>query len=205
MNGLETYHNILSQESCEKIIELFDKDKRKVKGETAGGLSDSKKSMDIGAIFDKSEWEEYNKLILPSLVTLASNIKEKYPFLDHEGCAYWILCPFWNVQHYKDGEGYFATHCEHSYKNPYRMMAWMIYLNDADCGTEFPYQDTVVEAEQGKGVIWSAGWTHPHKGVTPNIGDKYIATGWFNYYDPKENQKQQRQQYLKKKMSKGFG
>ena len=41
-----------------------------------------------------------------------------------------------------------------------------------------------VEAEQGKGVIWPAGWTHPHKGVTPNIGNKYIATGWFEYYDP---------------------
>ena len=55
MNGLETYHNVLSKESCEKIIELFDNDKRKLKGETAAGISDSKKSTDIGVIFDKSE------------------------------------------------------------------------------------------------------------------------------------------------------
>ena len=29
--------------------------------------------------------------------------------------------------------------------------------------------------------MWPAYWTHPHKGVTPNVGDKYIATGWLNY------------------------
>ena len=27
----------------------------------------------------------------------------------------------------------------------------------------FLIRDTVVKAEQGKGVIWSAEWTHPHR------------------------------------------
>jgi len=36
----------------------------------------------------------------------------------------------------------------------------MIYLNDAECGTEFPYQDIIVEAKEGRCVLWSAGWTH---------------------------------------------
>ena len=31
--------------------------------------------------------------------------------------------------------------------------------------------------------MWSAGWTHPHKGVTPNVGDKYIVTGWCEYFE----------------------
>ena len=105
-----------------------------------------------------------------------------YSFLDK---LQWRLCPLYNIQGY-DGpeEGFFSLHNEHTGMYPYRMIAWMIYLNDAECGTEFPYQKLTVIPKVGRTVIWPAGWTHPHKGVTPNEGLKYIATGWF-YFLPK--------------------
>ena len=61
------------------------------------------------------------------------------------------------------------------------MLAWMVYLNDASSGTEFPYQNMTIQAKTGRTVIWPAAWTHPHRGVIPNVGVKYIATGWFYY------------------------
>ena len=137
--------------------------------------------------FSQKKWEKYNKLIVPGVQVLIDNIKNKYGFLS-QSVDYWTLSNSYNIQHYKDGEGYFAVHCEHSFRNSTRMMAWMIYLNDAECGTAFPYQNTIVKAEEGKGVIWSAAWTHPHVGVCPNIGNKYIATGWFNFYKPEKLQ-----------------
>ena len=73
------------------------------------------------------------------------------------------------------------------YENPQRILAWMIYLNDAECGTEFPYQDITLEAKAGRLALWPAAWTHPHKGVTPNIGNKYIATGWYEYENYKKD------------------
>ena len=184
-NGLEEYTNILSQDSCDKLIDMFNNDTRKEAGSTAGGVSDNKISTDLGCNFNDVMDTKYNNLILPGIVSLVKNIKEEYDFLDW-GVSFWNVSGDYNIQHYKDNEGYFAMHCEHSNKHQKRMMAWMIYLNDAKCGTIFPYQNTTIEAEKGKGVIWSAEWTHPHKGVTPNIGDKYIATGWFDYYTPKE-------------------
>ena len=63
-----------------------------------------------------------------------------------------------------------------------RVLAWMFYLNDAKCGTEFMNYPTV-SAKMGRLVIWPAGWTHLHKGVTPNRGLKYITTGWCSFYD----------------------
>ena len=75
-------------------------------------------------------------------------------------------------------------HNESSGTYPYRILAWMVYLNDAVSGTEFPYQERTVTPKTGRTAIWPAGWTHPHKGVTPNMGVKYIATGWF-YQLPK--------------------
>ena len=183
-NGLEECINILNQDSCDRLIDMFNNDIRKTPGLTGFGVSSEYKiSTELPCVFGDNQWEKYNKLIIPGIQSIVKHMKEKYSFIEW-GLESWEICNQYNIQHYKDGEGYFRMHCEHSFPQPYRMMAWMIYLNDAECGTEFPYQNTVVKAERGKGVIWSAGWTHPHKGVTPNVGDKYIATGWFNFYKP---------------------
>ena len=40
-------------------------------------------------------------------------------------------------------------------------------------------QNKISEAKAGRLVIWPSAWSHPHKGVTPNKGLKYIATGWY--------------------------
>jgi len=182
MHGLKVYNNILSKDSCNKIIELFDNDDDREVGTTGyNKITNEKKSTDIHCNLRNVHNQPYNDLLIPSIIKLANNIKTDYTFLD-TGCDYWRIDEWYNIQKYEDGQGYFATHCEQSSSYPHRMLAWMIYLNDAECGTEFPYQKTTVKAEQGKGVIWSAGWTHPHKGVTPNIGEKYIATGWGVFF-----------------------
>jgi hypothetical protein len=112
--------------------------------------------------------------------------RDKYEYLNSiDKFSQWRLCPSYNIQRY-DGEkeGYFSLHNETSGSYPYRLLAWMVYLNDAECGTEFPYQEKTVTPKIGRTVIWPAAWTHPHRGVTPNVGLKYIATGWF-YHLPK--------------------
>ena len=95
---------------------------------------------------------------------------------------YWSMCPYFNIQRYYPGEGYFNWHSESSGKpSSNRKLVWMIYLNDAKCGTVFPSQKKTLKPKTGRLVIWPAAWTHPHKGVTPNVGEKYILTGWWNY------------------------
>ena len=38
-----------------------------------------------------------------------------------------------------------------------------------------------IHPKRGRIVMWPAGWTHIHSGVTPNKGDKYIISGWYSY------------------------
>ena len=45
-----------------------------------------------------------------------------------------------------------------------------------------------VKAVQGSCLIFPSFWTHPHKGITPNKGDKYIISGWVDFI-PKERLK----------------
>ena len=83
------------------------------------------------------------------------------------------------------GGGFHAFHSEISHwENCSRSLVWMIYLNDVPRGegtTEWLYEDIKIEPEEGKGVIWPAGWTFQHRGNPIHTHSKYIATGWFWY------------------------
>jgi len=187
MHGLEVYSGVLTPQICNQVIDLFQQDSRKIQGQTCkhgeqGVHPDSKLSTEIHCNFSLVEFEQYNALVLPGVRYLVTMIKQRYLFLDH--IDVWSISPGYNIQYYGEDEGYFTPHCEQGVNNPRRMLAWMIYLNDAECGTEFPYQQIKLQARQGNGAIWSAAWTHPHKGVTPNKGDKYIVTGWCEFVRP---------------------
>ena len=64
-----------------------------------------------------------------------------------------------------------------------REVTWMIYLNDMPPGeaeTEFLFQKRKIQPTQGTVVMWPAGMTHVHRGLTVYTQPKYIATGWYS-------------------------
>lgn len=90
------------------------------------------------------------------------------------------------MQRTNPGEGYHIWHHEHGrmtyVKNS--MMAWMVYLNDIEEGgeTEFLYQHVRVKPKAGQLVMWPAFFTHMHRGNPPLKDDKYVITGWIDYF-----------------------
>ena len=190
-NFIDTYQ-VLAPHECERIIDYYHNDDRKQRGQVIGeaNLDEVKRSTDIyvkfGDKWDNEADDKYTDIILPAVNYAVNQWIENHKFLI-------TMPPFrvfesYNIQYYKDGEGYFGLHCEcqpddvNGDAYVYRMGAWMIYLNDAESGTEFPYQELVLQPKQGVCAVWPAYYTHPHKGVTPNRGDKYIATGWINFF-----------------------
>jgi len=165
--------------SCKSIIEYFES----VPNKSKGGLpffNKSRQKVCVTKSFNFGDDNPINSSIYTFVNNSLSRYCNKYDYLNKlNTSSYWRLCPVYNLQKYEEGEGFFSLHNEQSGSYPYRLLAWMIYLNDAKSGTEFPYQEMIVTPKEGRTVIWPAGWTHPHKGVTPNEGTKYIATGWF--------------------------
>jgi 2OG-Fe(II) oxygenase superfamily len=91
----------------------------------------------------------------------------------------------YKIQETHPGEGYHIWHCEQDgIENSRRIAAYIVYLNDVEEGgeTEFLYQAKRVKPTQGTVVIFPSSYTHYHRGNPPISGDKYILTGWLEFF-----------------------
>ena len=90
------------------------------------------------------------------------------------------------IQKTQPGGGYHNWHYENNGRiHGGRFLAFIIYLNTVPVGgeTEFLYQETRVNAIEGRTVIWPAAFTHAHRGNQPIGSDKYIVTGWIEFME----------------------
>ncbi len=178
INFIECYPHVLSHDQCNHIINTFEHDRRQVEGTVGGGLVNHaiKHSTDVHAAFSKTTYDEYNNIIRPAVIGGLQLYCGTYDYLVE--LAPWSIQDEYNIQKYTHGQGFGKLHCEKQALHPDRTHAWMIYLNDAESGTQFPYQKLTTTPKTGDLWIWPAYWTHVHRGVTPNKGRKFIATGW---------------------------
>ena len=122
--------------------------------------------------FDKAVWECY------------AEYAKKYGILN--SLARHIISPYIKIQRYKPPQGYHIWHDEQSGANSAnRLLVVALYLNTVEEGgeTEFLYQHKRVKAEKGNILIFTASFTHTHRGNPPISGDKYILTGWWNLFE----------------------
>ena len=181
MNFIEIYDDALSVENCDKLIEYFNKSSQG-EGMVANREVDptQKKSTDLrNSLFSLHTFAF--QCIFPTLQEYTDKYVEKYIPLKH--VKKWGVDDVFTLTKFEgEDEGFKAWHMEHSIHYPKRILVWMFYLNDAQCGTEFFYHPDV-ESKKGRLVIWPAGWTHYHKGVTPNKGIKYLMSGWYSFME----------------------
>ena len=180
------YDNALTKKECQILINQFENSpKREGRSYSDGDLvvnEDQKKCIEV----DNSSFSNksvISRIINARLRECIDDYKKEYPSMDNF-IAPWVIDNGYNVQKYETEEdGFKAWHTEAGgAPTSNRVLAWMFYLNDAKCGTEFINYPTV-NAKMGRCVIWPAAWTHIHRGVVPNKGLKYIVTGWASYVE----------------------
>lgn len=167
---------------CDKIVEYQKNSPDKHQGKINNGVfSNVKKSTDV--FLENDLLTEYLSKHLQPCVD--EYIKQ------YEFCNYYA--PFGVrenviIQHYAPSEGFYGWHTERTYlKMPAvsRHLVFMTYLNDVTDGgqTEFFHQKLKIKPEKGLTLIWGADWTFTHRGITSEMQDKYIVTGWTNFID----------------------
>ena len=89
-----------------------------------------------------------------------------------------------NIQKYPLNGAYHRIHADRGYGpiDQFRELIWMTYLNDVYSGgeTEFMFYKLKIQPRKGLTLIWPAGWTHLHRGLSSPTTEKIIATGWFS-------------------------
>jgi len=179
------YENILSEENCKNIIQLYEKD-------AENKISDG----DTQFLRDRMERHDYQKFYLSSdksneIVNIINETLDKSIALYAE--EFWIIKQLKatsveiKLQKTPPRGGYHVWHCEqYSKQAESRVLAWTIYLNNIPSGegeTEFLWQGLKVQPKAGTVCIFPASFTHTHRGNPVYSCDKYIATGWYTLYE----------------------
>lgn len=171
-----------------KVIKYFEESTYKKEGEVGDGVIDyaTKKSTDVGVNPNHAWNNPVFKSYLEQLQIACNKYKKKYVHCD--AYSAWNVKENFNIQHYKPKEGFYKWHAERTsdiHPMSARHLVFMTYLNDVTDGgeTEFYYQKLKVQPKKGLTLIWPADWTHTHRGITSKTQEKYIITGWYNYYE----------------------
>jgi hypothetical protein len=186
--------NIIENHICKDIIDRFENDPRKRKGETIGGVSENVKvSIDLPLGLNdelKDDWwdliieitDSVRKFLFENYIPyLKENNLDKNNSIENTICGTTIGIP--QLQKTEKG-GFYRWHHD-GYLN--RVFTYILYLNDVEegCGgtTDFLCGKSVVP-KAGKIVIFPSSLTYIHRGKKLEKGVKYIATSFIYEGDP---------------------
>lgn len=191
LNFIEIYHNTLSSDECRTIIEYFEQMR-------ANNLVFSRQELRDGEPHQKNDESIF--LTLPETYVL----HQTHPILrllvkSVHDCYLQYTKRFSvlkdsklhginsiKLQKTEIGGGYHNWHYENNgTSEASRFLAFTVYLNNVEEGgeTEYLYQGLRVPCKQGTIVLWPAAFTHPHRGNPPLSNQKYIATGWIQFFE----------------------
>lgn len=188
----ETYirhwDNAMSEYDCDRIIAKFESmsDVSYLSGDYIDGSKQFGNKLirkDYSLFFEQlcgKEAQEIQAVVGEKM----TEYREEFVGLQNMGGLVSYTC---KVQKTPPKGGFHTWHCEHGTTiSSYRRVAvWLLYLttHEGSGDTEFLQQGLKFEPKKGTLVIWPAGFTHPHRGNPVYDKDKYIATGWFEFYD----------------------
>ena len=181
------YGGYIKSEVCDDVISYFEESPLKQAGECGRGIDPSHKlSTDVYVQPTNSD------IVLQNYIKELKNISDLYikrfPY-SLKGMPSWGLKNEFNIQKYQPGEAFYGWHAERaSTRSIHRHLVFMTYLNTVTDGgqTEWFHQKLKIQPEKGLTVIWPVDWTYTHRGIASPTQNKYIVTGWFDYFDPKE-------------------
>jgi hypothetical protein len=183
------WDNFVAYQFCEELIEEFEQVAKYTCGAVPdkGNIMDGKEQFDDKANLGRKDISILLEDFKPSLATHVGQYLQAcfMQYCEEYGQLKTVpmISANFKMQRTPPCGGYHVWHYESgSFKTSQRELTWMIYLNDLPDGegeTEFLYQKRRIKPTTGTVVIWPAGMTHVHRGLTVYTHDKYVVTGWF--------------------------
>ena len=181
-NNIRIYDNAMSPEDCKKIIELFETSKDQIQAFNTGRKEYSE--IDI----DKFEtpWSETKEKFISMMKThmnkfmkdVKIQINDFPPIIDMENIRIKKYLP--------NDKDEFKIHTDiRRALSANRFLVYILYLNDVEEGgeTHLPKLNIKVKPKEGRLLMFPPFWTHPHAGLKPIKGTKYVIMSYLHYGD----------------------
>jgi len=185
--------NVFADSFCQTIIDhCLENNDRSFRGKTMGGINLSVKSsidwhLEHAQDAPINKEQELDKRIFDQLWRVIRLYQHSIPQLKDAGNVEKAAVgdSGYQVQLYKKHEGFYDEHIDGApwiESTRARTLGIVIYLNAVEVGggTYFPMHNLTIDARQGRVALFPAHWTHPHSGVMPMSGDKWIISTFIN-------------------------
>jgi hypothetical protein len=185
MHYVTYYDNALEKEFCQSIIERFEKN---VDQQESTVLKDHRSFKEIN-ITKHKEWEDVQNKLLDVMQYNLGKYMTQFN-IDSMAWPEQVGYEMFRIKRYlPNDEDEFQFHVDvQDYATARRFLVYFFYLNDVDKGGETAFQynrDSIilqkVKPVCGRLLMFPPLWTHPHIGMKPISGPKYIIGGYLHY------------------------
>jgi hypothetical protein len=178
LNSNFTYieNNFFSKKYCKNVIDKFDNNLQKSKGEREYQGYDYKDLFYDNFIIDNTFFKKFTNKLSNSL----QEYKKLYPEINLTE-SFWALASL-RFKKFNKGKSFANFHSEQNLTYSNRVLSIQLYLTEHNCGTQFYRDNFVIKSEIGRLAIFPAYFTHTHKGqICPENKERFMVTGYINF------------------------
>lgn len=195
-NYIRVFDDCLTEEFCNRAIEVFNKNERDHNVQDKPSLSFHTKLTQLNITQQYMSGDKECEYIHNTLIDVGRIIVDDY-LTNIPSPVFPQAIDNWEqfrLKKYKpNGEDGFGLHGDcTNIGSSARWLAFFWYLNDVEEGgrTIFSYDGEneigAVEAKQGRCLVFPPTWTYPHIGEKPISNEKYIIGSYLHHYTTDE-------------------
>jgi len=171
---VQVYENILPEELCNKLIDVFENS-----SENHEFINNSYKPCFTQLNINKTHPE-----LVRELVSYTQRVYGLYSVdVNNKFLPKLRKMEEFRIKRYlPGGEERFDEHVDVANQNDcIRALSFQFYLNDNDGDTYFSKIKKYVKPKVGKAIVFPPTWEYPHSGLPPSNNTKYILSTYIHY------------------------
>jgi hypothetical protein len=185
MNFVTYYDNAMAPELCDEIITRFEKHTEQQEDTV---LEEHRSFKEIN-ITSHEEWKDIQNKLLDLMQYNLGKYMTQFD-IDPKAWPEQVGYEMFRMKRYLPNDrDEFRYHVDvQDYATARRFLVYFFYLNDVEEGGETAFQHNrkspilaKVKPTKGRLLMFPPLWTHPHIGMKPISGPKYIIGGYLHY------------------------
>jgi len=186
MEYINYWDNVLTKDVCKAIIDRFED---KTEQQELILYEGHRRFNEINITKHLDDWSDIQNILLDSMQLHLGKYMRQFG-IDGKNWPKDLAYEEFRIKKYEPNDlDEFKLHVDvGDYASARRFLVMFFYLNDVEEGGETIFKkglgskvELSVKPQTGRMVMFPPMWTHPHAGLKPISGPKYIVGGYLHY------------------------